>query len=540
MDFWTTLLEIVLLLAVATLTGTILERFGQRAIIAYLLTGILLGPSLFGVVKSVEVLRYLAELGVALLLFTIGLEFSWRRLREFGVRSLIEGLIQIVLTAGVASLLSFTFGYPWVEALVLGAAVSLSSTAIVLRVLSDRTELESLYGRSSLGILLVQDLAVVPLILMVSALGPQEEAARSASQFTASVLQGIGAALALLILGKYLLPRLLQMASVYRNRDLPVLIAITFCLGSTWLSHALGLSPILGAFVSGMLLAETPFAEQIRIEISPLQAGFVTLFFTSVGTLATISLGSLPQALLFAALIVSGKAVIVAIALMISGRSLGTALAAGLVLAQIGEFSFVLTELGFRLGLIDEDTLQMLISSSVITLAVTPFLISIAPTMKQAVDSRLGHSGPRSNGEGIPPGRLIVVGYGPSGRATFEHLSTMRLPCVIIELNPLTVTQHQPAVPIHYGDATREEVLLHLGVESARAVVITIPDPVTCREIIRQTKRIAPGVCVIARCRYHRHAASLLTAGADHIVDEESIIGSNIARRISELIEERP
>jgi CPA2 family monovalent cation:H+ antiporter-2 len=329
------------------------------------------------------------------------------------------------------------------------------------------------------------------------------------------------------------------MASIYRNRDLPVLIAITFCLGSTWLSHSLGLSPILGAFVSGMLLAETPFAEQIRIDISPLQAGFVTLFFTSVGTLATISPGGLPQALLFAALIVAGKIAVVVIALKITGRSLGTALATGLALAQIGEFSFVLTELGFRLGLIGEDTLQMLISSSVITLAVTPFLISLAPNLKQAVDSRRGHPSPEKSRDEVPPGRLIVVGYGPSGRATVEHLRSYGLSCVIIELNPNTVAQHQPALPIHYGDATREEVLRHLGVESARAVVITIPDPGTCRQIIKQTKRIAPGVHVIARCRYHQQAAGLLTAGADHIVDEESIIGSSIARKVAELIDMR-
>ncbi len=379
MEFWTILLEIVLLLGLATLTGTILERFGQRAIIGYLLTGIVLGPSLFGVVQNIQVLRYLAELGVALLLFTIGLEFSWRRLREFGARALAEGTSQIVLTALFAGLLTYWLGYELFESAVLGAAVSLSSTAIVLRVLADRSELESLHGRSALGILLVQDLAVVPLILLVSILGRGETTLPNVAEFLGSIAQGAVAAAALLLVGKYLLPRLLQIASVYRNRDLPVLIAMTFCLGSTWLSHELGLSPILGAFVSGMLLAETPFAEQIRIDISPLQAGFVTLFFTSVGTLAAISLSVLPQALLFAALIVAGKIAIVAAALRLTGRSLGTGLAAGLSLAQIGEFSFVLMELGFRAGLIRESTLQMLISSSVITLAVTPYLISLAP-----------------------------------------------------------------------------------------------------------------------------------------------------------------
>ena len=303
--------------------------------------------------------------------------------------------------------------------------------------------------------------------------------------------------------------------------------------------HAAGLSPILGAFVSGMLLAETPLAEQIRVDISPLQAAFVTLFFTSVGTLATIPLRSLPEAFWFAALIVLGKVAVVAAVLMISGRSLGTALASGLALAQIGEFSFVLTELGFRLDLIGENTVQMLIASSVITLAATPYLISLAPVLEEAVNRRLGHPRNGESNDGIPPGRLIVVGYGPSGKAAFEQLSSAGLPCVILELNPRTVACQQPALPIHLGDASRGEILEQAGIKSAMAVVVTIPDPGTSRQIIRQARHLAPGICIIARCRYHRQAASLVSAGADHIVDEESILGSRIAQKITELIEQR-
>jgi CPA2 family monovalent cation:H+ antiporter-2 len=541
---WEVVLDIALVLSVALLLGGLFERLRQNAVTGYLLAGLLLGPAGTGWISNVEHIRLLAELGVALLLFTIGLEFSLSRLRGSGRMAILGGTIQIVLTGAVGGSTAAAIGLSTSEAIVIGAALSLSSTAIVLRVLADRTEIESLHGRNALGILLLQDLAVVPLVLLVVALGEGVTGLTAFARFAFSI--GVAAALiaAIFLVTKYVFPRLVDIASAYRNRDLPVVLSFAVCLGAAGVSHAANLSPILGAFLAGMLLAESPFAAQIRADITPLRAVFLTLFFTSVGMLAQLPTGRMLLVVVPLALaIMCGKAMIVGFVVRLFRQPHSIAVSTGLALSQVGEFSFVLLELGYRQGLLPHETFQALLSISIVTLVLTPYVIAGAPRLGEAVTRSfhrfLGvppatvHSAGDSQ---HPSGHVIIVGFGPAGQRVAKVLRGAAIPFVVADLNPRAVSAHRSSVPIEFGDAARPEILHHLGLEHSRALVVTVPEPHTSELIIRQAKRIAPSIPVVARVRYHTHGSTLARAGADRAVDEENLLGWELVKAVQELI----
>lgn len=537
MQAWTLVLDIVLLLAVALAMGILCERLKQRAIVGYLLTGAILGPSGLHLVESGEGVTMIAELGVALLLFSIGLEFSWKRLRALGAAAAGGGTLQVALTMALFAGAGVLAGLSTRQALVVGAAAALSSTAVVLRVLAARAELDSLHGRIALGILLLQDIAVIPLVLVVEALGDAaaSDAGAAGVHLLAALAQAAAVVAGMIAIGRYVLPRLLHIASSYRSRDLPILLAITVFLAATWGSHALGLSPILGAFVAGLVLGETAFAEQVRADAGPLRAGFVTIFFASIGMLVEIPSGAgLVWALLLALAIVVGKTLIVALVVRLFRRPLAVALSGGLALAQIGEFSFVLAELAHRSAVLDGDVFQLLLAASLITLLATPYLVALAPKV-YAILSRGAADGARVPDDADP--RVIVVGFGPAGRAVVEELERTRTPFWVLELNPRTVNQYATRFPISLGDASQRVILEHAGVMRARGLVVTIPDAGHARLIVRQAKALAPALPVIVRARQHHRISELIEAGADGIVDEETFTGEALAREFSALLD---
>ena len=536
---WVFIADVVLLLAVALLSGIVAERLKQNALIGYLFTGILLGPSGLGIVNDIEQVRGLAELGVALLLFTIGLEFSFTRLRELGAVATAGGSLQIVLTGAAVSLIAMSLGRPAAESIVIGGAVAVSSTAIVLRVLLDRAELDSMHGRNALGILLLQDLAVVPMLMMVSLLGAGTGGWDAVAQL--ATRGGVAALLiaAIYLIATYVSPRLVHEASSLQNRDLPVIVAVAFCLGATWASHAAGLSPILGAFVAGMLLAESPFAQQIRADVAPLRAIFVTLFFASIGLIGQLpAVENLPILAGLVAGIIAIKALIVGGVVRIFRQPRAVAAATGLVLAQIGEFSFVLLEVGSREGVVSEASLQMLLSVSVVTLFLTPYLSAIGSRLFRSFSAGTlaSEHGPTAQSgtaaHAVEKGRVIVVGYGPAGQQVVGKLREAGVPFLVLELNARTVAVNRCDIPIETGDATQSTILDHHALTDARMLIVTLPDPQTAEMVIRQAKHTARHVPVIARSRYHIHAGRLHDAGADAVVDEEQLVGESLGGRV--------
>ncbi|UCC49405.1 MAG: cation:proton antiporter, partial [Gemmatimonadota bacterium] len=359
--------------------------------------------------------------GVALLLFTIGLELPWRRLRALGLSGALGGSLQILLTAAATVLCAAAIGMGLGEGTTLGMIVALSSTAVVFRILADRAQIDSVPGRVSVAILLVQDVAVIPLLLLLPVIAGAGVGPDAYRGLGGAVTRGILLIAVLFLLARTLLPLLFNAAATARNRELFVILALTFCLGATWAAHALGLSEVLGAFVAGVALADTKFASQMRAEIGSLRAGFLALFFVSIGMLANpawVARHALLVVALVAAIVV-GKTAIVALVVKLVGYSTRVALASGLALAHVGELSFVVAETGRSHQLLDPDVFRLVVSVSVLTLLLAPYLIASADRLVSLARRR-----PAPAREGEPTeeveaarrsGHVIVVGCGPTG-----------------------------------------------------------------------------------------------------------------------------
>jgi K+:H+ antiporter len=546
MDMWGTLFDILVLLMAALVLGVVCEWFRQSPILGYLAAGTVLGPNAFGFVSSADEVSALAELGVALLLFTIGLEFSWSRLRGLGAAALGGGGLQILLTMGLGSAVGLMFGLEVSTAVSVGAIVALSSTACVLRLLVARAEIESVHGRHALGILLMQDIAVVPLVLLVTVLGGGGSVEQVGVDVVSAVLGACVLIGVLYVLLHVAAPRVFGLASLQRNRDLPILLAIVIGLGSAWGAHRLGLSPALGAFAAGMILADSPFSTQIRADIGSIRTLLVTVFFSSIGMFGdpVWFVEHLPSVGALVVAIVVGKAAVIWGVLRVFRIPSTTALASGICLAQVGEFSFVLIAVG-RGTVIDEGLFALLISATIMTLFVTPFLVGGGPRVSRLVVGLLGRVGlidPVDGGvgagdEGIE-GQLVIVGFGPAGQAVGKAVGSMVDHVVVVDLSP-SMVGHARAMGFdgHIGDATQPDVLGHLCVDRAGGVVVAIPDPGAARVVIELIRSLSPDVYIIARARFHRYIADLELGGADEVIDEEQLVGGVLAERVRDRIE---
>ncbi|UYV13836.1 MAG: cation:proton antiporter [Phycisphaera sp.] len=541
MGSWSVLLDVLLLLSTATALGIACACLKQSPIIGYLAAGTLMGPNVLGFVGSGDEVEILAELGIALLLFTIGLEFSWRRLIGLGRVAIGGGFLQVLVTLLLVASVCLLVGVPVRSAWALGAIIALSSTACVLRLLVSRAEIESHHGRHALGILLVQDAAVVPLVLLVALLGG-EGGLVDAGWALARVIGGAAVLVGgLYVILRYGMPWLLRLDAMRHSRDLPILVAVVVGLGAAWASHEFGLSPALGAFVAGMLLAASPFATQVRADVASLQTLLVTLFFGSIGMLGDPAwlIENLGMVVGVVAAIIVGKAVIVWAVLRGLGLAHESALMAGLCLAQVGEFSFILA-MSARGTLISDDTLRLLVSATIISLFLTPYLVSTAPWLAPRIIASLRRI--RLVSAPAPPvgtpatesaGRILVVGFGPAGQAVGRMLAGHDREVVVLDLNFQAIKAAQAMGLVgHVGDATHEDVLHHAGVRAADTVVVTIPDPAMAERIVRLVRVTAPDAYIIARARYHRFVEEIRASGAHELVDEEAITGTRLAAHL--------
>ena len=546
MDFWSALFDVLLLLAAAMVLGGLCVRLRQSAIVGYLLAGTLLGPHALNWILNDEGVGAIAELGVALLLFSIGLEFSWQRLRRLGWTPLIGGLMQIVTTLLATALVARMFGFDWPGAIAVGAMVALSSTACVLRTLSDRAEMDSIHGRLALGILLTQDMAVVPLVILVAALGGGDGGEQSgALPFVLSVsFQVVLAGLlvgAFMLFSKHVLPRVLAWRTISRTRELPILFAMVTAAGSAWVAHSLELSPALGAFIAGLVLGESPLATQIRSDVGSIKTLFVTLFFAAIGMLADpawIAAHWWLVAWVVVAVVIGKAAIIWAIERQFE-HTHRHSIATGICLAQVGEFSFVLAIAAGPLqgAVINADTFHLIVSVSLVTFFLTPYLIGGARGWGRWIEFELRKyriiRSPRSSGDSMPasPQRdhVIIIGFGPAGATVAEVLGRRDEIALIVDLNPQTIRDaRERGLAAYVGDATSPEILELVHVKTAKAVVITVPDNLAALQTTRQIRRMAPAVPIIARARYHAFVGDLQAAGAKTVVDEEAAVGRHL------------
>ncbi len=540
MDLWYFLMELVMLLGGAFLLGALAQRLKQNPIVGYLLAGTIIGPLLF----NADAVNQSAELGVSLLLFSIGLEFSFKRLKQMGRLAFGGGSLQVAGTLACFCLLSLFF-LPLPQALTIGAIVALSSTAVVMRVLVDRSEIDSVRGRSCLAILLLQDMAIVPLVLMVSLLSPQAAEA-SIGLHMLKVLASAGGLGLVLYLVVYIgVPRLLSGPGVFANRELTVLLAVATGLGASWGAHAMGISPALGAFVAGLMLGESPFATQIRADIGVARTIMVTLFFASVGMLAKPMwfLVNVHWVLGIAAIIFIVKAIIIYGTGRLFGLNDRQALATGISLAQVGEFSFVLAATARNGGVLTSNSFDLIVSVIIVLMFAAPYMVSQALPLADAVlrltmGRRSAALLVRDSEEAEPTNKVLVVGLGPSGQEVVRHLSQEKVLPVIIDTNPQSRNKAKElGITVQLGDAASEDVLLHAGFNEVCMAVVTVPDPTTTIQIVKHMRALRPQLPIAARCRYHRHMTAVGNSGATIIVDEEVSMGHALAHQVVDFMQ---
>ena len=562
---WVVLWDILILLAMALVLGTIAQQLGQSVMLGYLIAGTLVGPNVLGWISTQQELFHIAELGVALLLFAIGLEFSPRRLLSLGSIVLKTGPFQVVVTTAFGFAAAMVCGLDGREAIVVGMMVAVSSTACVLRLLTDRTEIDSEHGRTALGILLIQDAAVIPMMLLVSVMVTGGTWGSIIGKLTLALLLAAVLIGLFYVLFNIVAPRLLSLSTWRKNRDLPILLAVIMATGSAWATHALGLSPALGAFAAGVLLAVSPFATQIRADTRPLTILMVTLFFAAIGMFGDPGwlMGHWAIVAGIVLAIVIGKPLIIVLLARAFGQPWRYAIAAALCLAQVGEFSFVLATIAQRnidgVALLSPTTFRAMVSATIVTLLVTPYFVSAAPwagarfegmllrwRRKQepapaSLETHTTKGDPEQVDEPSDTGSsnlILIVGFGPAGQRVAESLmESNQKQMVAIDLNTKNIeAARRYGLTAYIGDATQQDILEHAGIYRACAVVITVPDHAAVRHLIHLVRDLAPDAFIVARCRYHILHWELLDAGAHEVVDEEDQLGRRLAAQIRKQI----
>jgi CPA2 family monovalent cation:H+ antiporter-2 len=521
------LIEAVVLLALAAAGLAATERLRLPSVVGFLLVGALAGPGALGLVSEPDRVRSLAELGVVFLLFEIGLELPLERIRHLWRSALVAGGFQIVVTLGAVAAGAHALGLGWAPALVVGAGVAMSSTAIVLRLLSDEGQIDAPGGQLAVSILLIQDLAIVPFLLCVPLLagearGPGEVLFAIARMAVALAIVGFGV--------WFLVPRLLDRVAQARGGELFSLLALLLVLGSALVAEELGLTLAVGAFLAGVAASASPYAHQLFSEVVPLRGVLLGIFFTAVGMFfEPAQIAAAPLRLLIDVLIImSGKMLIVTIAAVwLLRRSLRVGLESGLALCQMGEFSFILLGVAAQAGLIEPLVQQRFVAASIVTLLISPFLIRFAPAIAGVVSERLSHPGAALPDEAradeeTARQRVVVIGFGPAGQTLVRLLRSLDVPFIAVDANPsAAVEAGRTGEPVIYGDATRPQLLSHLQVDEARLVVVAISDPLATRRIVSRIRAMAPETPILARTRYVREVDRLSMAGANVVVAEE-------------------
>jgi CPA2 family monovalent cation:H+ antiporter-2 len=518
----TLLADLVVTYAIALVLVTALARAKVPSIVAFMVAGIVAGPAGAGVIGTPEEVDRLAEIGIVLLLFTVGLDFSLAAIRQTWRTVVAAGTLQMAGTAAVvAGVLVVVLRLPAGLAVFVGLFVALSSTAIVLQGLAERNELGSPHGRLAVGILLLQDLAIVVLLLLVPILSGRTPPSAAPLAFGRALL-AIGAVAAA---SRLLLPPLLRFVTASGRREAFPLAILVASVGTAWLGSLAGLSMAVGAFLAGLMLAESEFSHQAYAEVRPVRDVLAGLFFVSLGMLLDLAalVAHLPLVLGVAGAIVAGKALVAAGAIAGCRRPLRVAIAAALGLAQVGEFSFILGRAGVDAGLLPAAMWQTMLGASIATMIATPSLLAAAPVVASWARAGQRPRAPRAAG-GIPPisGHVIVLGFGLGGRLVARAIRDLHLPYLVLELNGATVRQAKAeGERIFYGDATSPESLQAAGVERALAVVSLLSDPDAARRMVKSVRDVAPSVPIVVRTRYRLEAERLQALGATVAVAEE-------------------
>lgn len=531
--------DMEILFGLAVITVILFRRLMFPSIIGFLVAGLLAGPHMLGLIKNLHEVEMMAEIGVVLLLFTIGIEFSLKELMRIKHLVLVGGGLQVGLTILVTMLIAAGFDFAVQQSVFFGFLVALSSTAILMKLLMDNGEMDAPHGKMAMGILIFQDLCVVPLMLFVPFLAGAGEGLQGILAVTAK------AAVVVLVAhygARFLIPWIFGQVVRARSRELFLLTILFIGFGTAWVTAQVGLSLALGAFIAGLAISESEYSHQALGDIIPFRDAFISLFFISVGMLLD-PMVIVRHPLLIVSLVLTillVKILITTGAAMALGLSMRIALTTGLCLAQIGEFSFVLCQSGLKSGLLSHDLYQIFLAASVITMGLTPLCIRFA----EPVTDRVLRVFPASwtKGRGVlarhdhritVSDHVIIVGYGLNGRNLERVLKHFNIGHLVIETNPFTVkTERKKGTPIIFGDGSNREILSHANVEKARVIVVAISDAASSRRIAAQARQMNPGIHVIVRTRYILEMEPLYSLGVNEVVPEEFETSIEILSRV--------
>ena len=525
--------DITVIFSISLIVIFVCHHIHIPAIVGFLISGIIAGPYGLRLIKSTHEVEALSEVGIVLLLFTIGLEFSFKELFRLKRPVLLGGSLQVLLTIIVTAILAYTLGINLNSAIFLGFLLALSSTAIVLKTLQEKAAIETPHGQNSLAILIFQDIIVVLLMLLTPVLaGSNKNILLTLGTLT---LKGIIIFVVVIISIRYIIPKILYQIVRTRNRELFLLCVCTIALIIAWLTSSLELSLGLGAFLAGLIISESEYSLEALSGIRPFRAVFTSFFFISIGMLLNLNLviNKIFLLLSLACGVLILKFLIIFLVSWILRFPFRTAIIVSLALCQVGEFSFILANKGIEYQLLDTNLYQIFLALAIVTMTLTPFLINFAPGL---VNIFLKISWLRKFRNSFQPfdqkfnpakqnllqNHLIIVGFGENGKLLAHTSKTANIPYLIIEMNAETVRQQRAkGEKVVYGDATSESLLKYACIKKARVLVIAIPDPIATRHIIKTAKKLHPGLHLIARTRFTSEVEALYKLGANEVIPAE-------------------
>ncbi|RIJ41570.1 cation:proton antiporter domain-containing protein [Pontibacter oryzae] len=535
--------DVVIILGLAVVVILLFQRFKLPTILGFLATGVIAGPHGLSLINATHDIEILAEIGVILLLFIIGMEFSLKQLALIKRTVLLGGTTQVLATIGLVTLVMMLLDFAWNQAVFMGFLIALSSTAIVLKLLQDRGEINSPHGRVVLGILIFQDIIVVPMMLVAPLMAGGSE--DIATELFLMALKGAFVIVFVLISARYLVPNLLYLVAKTKSKELFILSVVVICFAVAWLTSSLGLSLALGAFMAGLIISESEYSHQATSNILPFREIFTSFFFVSIGMLLDFSflLQHLPVILFFSVLAFILKGLVATVAARMLQYPLRISLLVGLSLFQVGEFAFILSKAGIDSGLLSQETYQYFLSVSLLTMAVTPFVIGYyrqlaekiaAPFASSQEPMPFNHHPEELHGD-LPDlnDHIIIIGFGINGRNVAKAARHAKIPYVIVELNAVTVKyERKQGEPIVYGDAVHPMILAHINIHKARVVVIAISDPEATKRTIASIREISDKVHIIVRTRFVQEMEENYRLGADEVIPEEFETSIEIFTRV--------
>lgn len=536
--------ELAILLGLAVFVLLVFQRFRIPTIIGFLVTGMIAGPFGLELVHGGHDVEIMAEIGVILLLFIIGMEFSLKTLLNIKYAVLIGGAIQVGLTIGITALVFYFLDFSWAEAVFAGFMFSLSSTAIVMKVLQERGEVHSPHGKIALAILIFQDIIVVPMMLLAPLMSGKSE--NIGASLAILLLKAVGVIAVILLGARYVAPKLLYQVAKTKNKELFLMTILVICFSTAFLTSYAGLSLALGAFIAGLVISESEYSHQATGNILPFREVFASIFFISIGML--LDLNFLIQNILpiigFTIVVLVLKFSVASVAGLVLKYPPRVAFQAGIALFQVGEFAFILSRVGLENGLITVEVNQYFLAISIISMAVTPFVlpkaeILVCRLLNLPITQRLNAMGLKANPITLEADaremedHLVIIGYGINGRNVARAARYANIPHIIVELNAETVRQERAnGEPIVYGDAVNEVILEHVNIHKARVAVVAISDPVATKAIIRNVRGFSKSIHLIIRTRSIREITDHINLGADEVIPEEFETSIEIFSRV--------